>query len=443
MPMIVPTPTSDRPQFRRVEVLPGGQKKIHLFFHRGQARAWASTAKIIALIMGFQSGKTAFGAEWLKREIDNTYNENDEDNDYLAVSATFKLMKSKMLKELHRVFEENYELAKYKPADQVFDFYERDSQIFMRSAHDPFSLESATAKAAWLDEAGQFPRESWEASQRRLFIYGGRTLITTTPYSLNWLKSEIYDRWKQGDPDIEVIQEASTVNPAFPKDEFDKAKKFKARWYFNMMFLGKFDKPAAMIYDQFDSEIDVLKEPIELPANWPRYQGVDFAGPNGITAALWYAYSPVDGDLYLYDEYKGQGNAAVHVSEWKKRQVERKESYVKKVGGSRMEEGWREDYTKSGWSISAPNITDVEVGIGRVYAYNKTHKMHIFPACTGYISEKQSYCREVDENGDPTDKIADKQSMHYMDAERYIVSEFNAEINPDSGDEIQVMRWRR
>jgi hypothetical protein len=348
-----------------------------------------------------------------------------------------------MLKELNTVFVNNYDLATYRAGDGIFEYKNNNTQIFMRSAHDPKSLESATYKAVWLDEAGQYSREAWEAIQRRVYVKRGRTLITTTPYSQNWLKTELYDRWKAGDTDIEVIQCPSTDNPSFPRDAYEKARATKPAWYFNMMFKGEFDKPASMIYDCFDSETDVLKAPIDLPANWPRFQCVDFAGTGGTTAALWFAYSPADGDLYLYDEYEASGNAIAHVKEWKKRQADRKETLVKRVGGSPQEEAERGYYRELGWPISQPNIGSVEVGINRVYAFLNMHKIHVFPHCYGFISEIQSYCRVVDENGDTTEEIANKQDFHYMDSMRYGVAEYDASIKVESATEIEVLRWRR
>src|SRR5205814_10640183 len=98
-------------------------------------------------------------------------------------------------------------------------------------------LESATAKAALLDEAGQdsFGVEDWEAVLRRLSLSQGRVFLGTTPYNLGWLKSEIYDRWTAGDTAYEVIQFASTQNPAFPPAEYERAKATMPAWRFAMM----------------------------------------------------------------------------------------------------------------------------------------------------------------------------------------------------------------
>jgi hypothetical protein len=66
-------------------------------------------------------------------------------------------------------------------------------------------------------------------------------------------------------------------------------------------------------------------------------------------------------------------------------------------------------------------VSDVEVGIDRVYGAHKENKIIVFDDLVGYLDEKLSYSRELDENGEPTEKIEDKNSFHFMDAERYII----------------------
>jgi hypothetical protein len=46
----------------------------------------------------------------------------------------------------------------------------------------------------------------------------------------------------------------------------------------------------------------------------------------------------------------------------------------------------------------------------------------VFDDLTAYREEKTTYSREVDANGNPTERIADKEQFHLMDAERYVAS---------------------
>src|SRR5262249_10213787 len=154
--------------------------------------------------------------------------------------------------------------------------------IYFGHATDPDSLESATAKAAWLDEAGQkkFKLGSFEAVQRRLSIHLGRALITTTPYDLGWLKQKIWDPWKAADgnhPYIDVIRFDSTENPAFPQEEFERARASLPRWKFDLYYRAIFTRPAGMIYDCFDDTVHKIPR-FKIPDDWPRFLGLDFGG---------------------------------------------------------------------------------------------------------------------------------------------------------------------
>jgi hypothetical protein len=118
-------------------------------------------------------------------------------------------------------------------------------RIILRSAMAKGGLESTTAAAAWLDEAGQdaFTQQTWEAILRRLSLYQGRVLITTTLYQNHgWLKT-LNDMWLAGDKDIDVIQFDSTQNPAFSTEELERAKRTMQGWRFDLFYRGRFSVP--------------------------------------------------------------------------------------------------------------------------------------------------------------------------------------------------------
>ena len=384
--------------------------KATLDLHRGQTRAWDSLRRFVFVIAGTQSGKTSFGPWWLYRET-----ERRGPGDYLAVTATYDLFKLKMLPEMQRVFCELLPGWEWYAGERVIATTDGSKRIILRSATSPEGLESATAKGAWLDECGQdgFRLGSWEAVQRRLSLAQGRVLGSTTPYNLGWLKTEVFDRWRAGDKDFDVIQFKSLMNPAFPREEYDRAKLVLPDWKFRMFYDGEFTKPAGLIYDAFDSDRDVIP-PFAIPAHWHRYGGLDFGGVH--TAALCYAEDPNTGALYLEKDYlEGGRTAAQHAAElktWNCRLW---------VGGSKSEGQWRSEFAAAGLPITEPTITDVEVGINRVYGCHKQNQIYVLNTCKGYLDQKGSYSRELDDSGQPTEKIKDKETYHYMDAERYII----------------------
>src|SRR5581483_2381249 len=150
--------------------------------HPGQVKAHVSRARFVVVTAGTQSGKTSYGPYWLLEEI-----RREGPGDYLIVTPTFQLLERKLLQEFRRLFERQLELGRYYASPtRVFEFFaegerrihgeradpDTPTRVQFGYATEPDSLESMTAKAAWLDEAGQkkFKLEAWHAVLRRLSL---------------------------------------------------------------------------------------------------------------------------------------------------------------------------------------------------------------------------------------------------------------------------------
>ena len=336
----------------------------------------------------------------------------------MAVTATYDLFKLKMLPALLECFVDTLGIAKYWAADRVIELRKPSARIILRSAESGGGLESTTAKGAWLDEAGQdaFTLSTWEAVLRRLSINLGRALLTTTIYNMGWLKSAVYDRWTAHDPDYDVIQFDSTENPTFPQEEYERARRDMPRWKFNMFYRGMFERPAGLIYDSFDEKMHKVPR-FAIPDHWERYMGLDFGGVN--TAALFYAKDPGADKYYLYREYKAGGRTAEAHTE---HLLKGEPSTPTCVGGSKPEGQWRVEFRRAGLPVREPDVKEVEIGIQRVYGAHARGQIYVFEDCAGYLDEKLRYSRKLDDEGEPTEEIDDKNTFHRMDAERYIMS---------------------
>lgn len=393
--------------------LEGGKISLHL--HAGQTKAWDSDRRFVFVVAGTQGGKTSFGPWWLWREV-----KQRGPGDYLAVTATYDLFKLKMLPEMRRVFCELLPGWTWVASDRVIVSDDGQTRIILRSANAPGGLESATAKAAWLDECGQddFRITAWEAVQRRLSLSQGRVLGTTTPYNLGWLKQEVYDRWRGGDPDYSVIQFRSIENPAFPRSEYERAKASLPRWKFEMFYNGEFARPAGLIYEDFDENLHKVK-PFPIPPEWPRYVGIDFGAVH--TALVWIAENPETKCYYLYRESL-QGGMSTNQHAAQARKDAEGENVVRWTGGARSETQQRMDWNAAGIPVNESPIIDVEAGIDRVIELFKTKRLFIFSDCRGVLDELGTYSRVLDDRGQPTEKIKDKETFHRLDALRYDVS---------------------
>ena len=447
--MTTATAPAEAPSLYEIVEVPGPsgsfRRGVNLRFHDGQMRAWTATARIVAMIAGSQGGKTSFGPWWLAREV-----ETCGPGDYLAVTATFDLFKLKMLPAIREVFEDVLGIARYWSGDQVLELCEHIwdgdlgvwvplrgqfrakrsddpmwGRIILRSAVAKGGLESATANAAWLDEAGQddFTLVAWEAVMRRLALSRGRVLITTTPYNLGWLKQQVYDPWQKGDRAIDVVQFSSITNPAFSREEFEDRRRRMDAWKFRMFYGGLFERPAGLIYSAF---IDTYRHegghkvtPFALPAKWPRFVGVDPGGAN--VAKLWLARDTDEDVLYLYREQLDGGKSTPeHVDEARQLALDHGERVVFYVVGQPSESQVRRDWEEAGAdNVVAPPVADVESGIDTVITLLKEHRLFVFDTCTGTLDELATYQRKLDENGETTDVIRHKERYHRLDALRY------------------------
>ncbi len=401
---------------------------VHLAMHPGQARAWQSTARFVFVLAGTQAGKTSWGPWWLWREIQRCGS-----GDYLAVTASYDLFKLKLLPELRMVFEHLLGYGRYWSGDKIMELRDPETRrfqaqraddpmwgrIILRSAQSPGGLESATAKAAWLDECGQddFTLENYEAVLRRLSIHQGRVLGTTTPYNVGWIKQEVYDRWANGDRDYDVIQFPSTINPAFPRAEYERARSTLPGWRFSMFYDGQFARPAGLIYGDFTDAM--LIDPFAIPLDWERVVGIDFGGAN--TALVWLACDPRSDVWHAYREsLSGDKSTAEHVRETA--QVAAGCSDVRYIGGTSSETQQRMDWRAAGLRVEESWVTSVEPGIDRVVGLIKANRFRVSRTLKGLQDELGSYRRKLDDAGNVTDEIVDKRAFHRLDALRYACS---------------------
>lgn len=422
-------------------------------FHGAQDMVWDSNRRIVAYLAGAQSGKTSLAPWWLEREI-----RARGSGDYLAVTASFDLFKAKFLREMLKVFEQILKSGRYWAGDKIIELADPETgkfwadkstdamwgRIILRSAQSTGGLESSTAKAAILDEAGQdgFGIEAYRAIRRRLMLNRGRMLITSTLFNLGWIISEIINpAVKSGTTktitlengaevdltDSEVanttlIQADSIANPVFPKDEYDLAKATLPAYMFAMQFRGRVGRPSHMIYDVFDEEKHLCPR-FTIPPEWPRYLGLDFGGAN--THALYLAVEPGTHRIYVYREYHaGKRTAKEHTEDILFGEPGIPTCY----GGARAEGQWRMEFRDAGLPIREPKISDVWLGINRVYGLLKEGikgecpiRVQIFDDLDNIRNELNSYHRKTDEQGNPVDdEIVAKSVYHGNDCFRYV-----------------------
>ncbi len=405
--------------------------KVSLNLHPGQLQAWNSKARFVLIQAGCQSGKTSLIPWLIWREAQRC-----GQGDYLAVTTSFDLFQLKLLPEVRVVFEDVLKIGKFWGGIGVMElaenlipggkFWAKTSndnmwgRIILRSIQSEGGLESATAKAAFLDECGQdsWTVQHWEAILRRVSLYRGRVFGATTIYNAGgWLKDQWYDKWKAGDPDYEVVQFPSYANPAFPREEYERAKRTLPDWRFRMFYNGEYSKPAGAIYDCYGDQF--LVDDFEPPKHWPRVCGVDFGGAH--TAMLWLAQDPEKDIWYCYKEYLG-GNVPTSEHCFIASAEARGCSVVPDYfGGSPGETQYRNDWWENGVDVMQPPIGDVEIGISRVYQLMRDNKFRVCRGLERLRHEFGTYRRKLGSDGQPTNAIMDAHTKHMLDSLRVAV----------------------
>jgi len=416
-------------------------------FHRGQQLTYDCPRRVVGMFSGYQGGKTIFGPAWLDNEI-----QLKGPGDYFAVSATYDLFKLKMLPSLLQYFEHTLGIGRYWAGDKILELAEPDTgtflargvddpmwaRIILRSADSKGGLESGTGKAAWADECGQdkFTLASYRALWRRLTLYQGRLLMTSTLYDPGWLDTEVIAKAQKGGrtkvvtlengavieltdnpkADIALVQYDSIVNPAFPEAEFEAARLSMPDDEFQSFLRGRRVSSRTLIYDCYDKRLHTCPRFV-IPDDWPRYFGLDFGGQH--TAVVKLAEEPGSKRLYGYGIYQAGGKTGKeHVNDMMKGEKSRPRTY----GGSSSEDQWRREFGSGGMAVIEPLIGDVDLGINRVYATMKAGDLIFFDDLTELTDDFARYRYHRDKFGNVTRDIEAKATFHLLDGLRYVVS---------------------
>lgn len=414
---------------------PHGRLVIKL--HYGQGEAYTAEEEIVAILAGTGGGKTDFGALWLKKQMDNWGS-----GDYMVVSPSYPLQNLALRPAYKRFFIDTLGIGKYRASDkQITVKYENiDATIFFASADKPESLESAVVNAAHLDEPGQdkFKLAAWEAIQRRVAHKNGNILMTTTIYNFGWMIREIYDRWKQGDKRIRIIQFDSLANPVYSTERYETARRTLPKWKFDMQYRGIPSRPVGQIYSIFDENIHVIK-PFSVPLAWNWHVAID---PGAVHTAIgWIAEDSATKKYYLIRSYL-DGNKTTKEHVQKAMNFPEFGRVTRWVGGAGSEDQFRMDWQAQGIHIRSPEIRDVESGIDRVTALLKEIRLFIFDTEENQplIEQFRSYSRQLDDAGQATDKIQDKAKAHFMDMMRYFAVGTSGQFN---SERLLIMSSRR
>ena len=383
-----------------------GRKEKYFPLHSGQTEVLQASQRFIAAIAGSGGGKTACGALWLMQEI-----QKNPTGKFLIVTPTFKILRSATLPTWKLTVEGTDLEGEHKVADSEYEL-PTGARIYLRSAEEPRSMQGIVANAAWVDEGGLISKEAWDTVLQRVGYKKGRVLVTTTPYSFNFLFRDFYQRAKTGDKNYFVRQFPSTLNPTYPIEEYERARATLPRHKFSMLYEGEFMKAAGLVYPEMDSCI--VPVPSALP-DGRLVGGMDFGFNDPFCAIA----GLVDNDdcLWLfYERYMRGETLDVHSKYLPK-------SVLWYCDSSRPDS--IKDLKRMGHYVRPcrKGSGSIQHGLLLVHERIRERKLKIVKgSCPALLQEAEEYHYPSVDEESHGDLPASEQDDHACDALRYLVS---------------------
>jgi PBSX family phage terminase large subunit len=386
-----------------------------LVLHPAQSKILASSARFITAIAGIRGGKTTIGGIWLLSEIDKLREQN-ELGDFLIAAPTYKILEQSTLPKFKEFFPKDWgtwmENKGYFKLNWFRPGSDEPCRIYVRSMDEPDSIEGMDIRAGWLDEVGKMKSAAWINAQGRGSVHKARMILTTTPYNTGWFFRDVYQKAKD-DKDYEVVIWKSTDNPAFPKDEYERAKRTLPKAIFERRYEGKFTRLEGLVYPEFDEEFHCV-EPFEIPKDWLRFGGMDF-GHSVPAAVLCIARDPASNTFYVYKEFYRSEALLKTLSEWLHNEslkyVLADTQAAQNISELRLQYGNKE--------ILEANKA-VEVGIQRIRSLFGDGRLKIFrDKCPNLVEELLSYHYKAPNEDTQDNDSPVKKHDHAVDALRY------------------------
>lgn len=381
-----------------------------------QEQAIFSDAPIVICGTGIQWGKTRVGAIKTKMAM-HTF--TSKDDNFLILAPTYKIMQQSTLPAFLTIMEG---CGDYSSQRAEFKVHGGGTGYF-RTATDPDSIVGVTdVRFIWGDEAGKYSLYFWENIQARAGFKEAQIVLTTSPYTLNWIFKEfIRPKFKDptARPDCQLIQATSWENPYFPKSTVERARKNMDPRRFNMMFGGQWDKVEGLVYDCFDEqENQVAMFPIPTDARY--FAGVDWGHTDPFVLVV-HAILPNGRRFQVSETYKTGLTISdiVTICKQKKDIFRIEQFYCDPSQPAHIEELCRNGVSAVG------AVNDIRPGVDWVYELIKSRHLKFIAGSNPHtIDEIETY--HYPEPADLTPDQSSKeqkpvgQNDHAMDALRYL-----------------------
>lgn len=341
----------------------------------------------------------------------------DKSDAFIITAPTYKILNQSTLPAFLKHMEG---FGEYKKQDACFKMY-NGGTCYMRTATEPDSIVGITnVRRIWGDEAGKYPLYFWENLTGRASFKNCPIVLTTSPYSMNWLYKDIIKPYKENKlKDTLLIQASSIENPYFPKDVYYKNKELMDPRRFNMMFNGNFDRMHGLVYDAFDEKENQIQA-FELPPGTKYYGGIDWGFTEPFCLKI-RAITP-DGAHYGVSEYYKSGLTITDIIAIAK---QKKDLFgIQTFYCGHDQPGYIEEFNRNGLSaLKADN--DVRRGVDLHHELIKTRRLKYFIGKNqNTLDEIEMYHYPEPDDLGPDDDAKDQNPVgqfdHALDADRYL-----------------------
>lgn len=388
-----------------------------------QDEAIFSRSKITALVCGIQFGKTTVGAVWMKHLMCEFTGSDDA---FIVTAPTYKILEQSTMPAFKKLMEGYGDFNQQKATFSMYN----GGTCYFRTNTEPDSIVGITnVRGIWGDEAGKYTLYFWENIQGRASFKQCPILLTTSPYTLNWLYKDVVRPYKQKKrQDITLIEARSNENPYFPQEEYERRRKTMDPRRFEAMYGGKFEKMSGLVYDCFDDS-DNTVIPFELPAGTKYYAGVDWGYTDPFVLVV-RAVTPSGNHFQISEFYK----TGMTLSDMIMLARQKKQNFnIQTFYCDPSQPGHIEEFNRHGLSaIGADN--DIRRGIDLHYELIKTRRYKIFQGAGPYtIDEMETYHyaepKDLKPDQDGKEAMPVGQGDHCMDANRYVtISTYRANL---------------
>lgn len=402
--------------------------------------ALKSPKPIVLLATGIQYGKTVVGAVKLRMAIHKSKTLTDA---FLVTSPTYKILTQSTLPPILKYLEGFGEFSKQDMVFRLFD----GRVVYFRTATDPDSIVGITNIVfVYGDEAGLYGLYFWENMQARAAFKNAQILLTTSPYTMNWVYKDLIrpkQKHKNARPDVEYLKAKSIENPFFPKEYYERMRQTMDDRRFRAMFGGEWEKMEGLVYDCFDEDLNSIT-PFELPKGTKYFCGVDW-GTTAPFVIVLRAIAPNGDHFQITERYKTGLTILDMIGAAKQlRQFYPIEMFFCDPSAP----GYIEEFNRAGIPACGAN-NDIQRGIGLHYELIKTRRYKLFRGDNRFsIDEYETYHypsekEEIKADTDIKDRTPVKQSDHACDANRYVTMGTYEGFHRKSPDVISMLEQKK